>query len=489
MRRHLQLLTLALLAAVAGTRPAAAFALLGPFEDWQTADIYYQTTDPTGIYGEDIGGPQNLGEEYRYNVPVLYYAFDFSFLDYFGQKGVEAVDAAIKVFNDLPPVSTLSSNLLEFPLNTQRINFRAQSLQLLDIKTSVMSILIEELGLAHAERFVWTLRFRELPGGAECPFYEYDIIKRNFDPINWFPSSFVNGTMYTYIIITTCPEAPDRSEVFEEPVNPLSVTHTSVSAFFGIQSGGFRTGLTRDDVGGLRYLYHPNNRNQETFTAGTLFGATGGGGAWSPVFPLPGDTNTPAANNSFVRLGVDKVRFQKTAYESLFGNVYPGATNDYTARVLINGSQRDIRARRILNAPDILFTAGDQLNGGLTRTAPPYLPTPLVGGAGGTNGPGIVEITTGNVNANISISLNKIGILFQQGFGTFLRQNQGVQAQQFVWGSFDGSTNEPTIYPDYLSIQQLEQFVSGGAVGGGWNIATPPPVVVDPGAGGGGGGP
>lgn len=486
MRRSLQFLTLVLLAALAGSRPAGAFALLGPFDDWQTAELYYQTTDPIGVYGEDIGGPQNLGEEYRYNVPELYYAFDFTFLDYFGQKGVEAVESAIKVFNDLPPVSTLSPTLEEFPLEAQRINYRAQALQLLDLKSAVLGTLVEELGLAHAERFVWTLRFRELPPGAECPNYEYDIVKRNFDPINWFPSSFVNGTMYSYVIITTCSPAPERSEAFEEPVNPLASTHTSISAnLFGQRIGGFFTGLTRDDVGGLRYLYHPNNRNQETFTAGTLFGVTGGGSAWSPVNPLV--TNVPGpVNNAFVRGGVDRIRFVRTAYESTFGNVFPGATNDYTANVFIGGQQRSLRARRILTAPDILFTAGDQLNSALTRTVPPFLPTPLVGGAGGANGPGIIEITSGNLNANIAISLNKVGILFQQGFGTFLRQNQGVQVQQFVWGSFDGSTNEPTIYPDYLSLQRLEQFVSGGAVGGGWNIAAPPPPPADPGGGGGG---
>ncbi|MFN0069621.1 MAG: hypothetical protein ACKVYV_18545 [Limisphaerales bacterium] len=481
MRRSLQILTLTVLAWMAGARPAGAFALLGPFDDWQTAEIYYQTTDPIGIYGDDIGGPQNLGEEYRYNVPVLHYAFDFSFLDYFGQKGVDAVDAAIKVFNDLPAVSSLSTNLTEYPLNSQRINYRAQALQLLDLKTAVMSILLEELGLGHAERFVWTMRFRELLPGATCPTYEYDVIKRNFDPINLFPSSYVNGTLYTYIIITSCD--PDWSEVFEEPVNPLQQTHTSVSAFFGIQSGGFRTGLTRDDVGGLRYLYHPNNRNQETFTAGTLFGAAGGG-AWTPVDPFA--TNAPAAtNSSFVRYGVDKVRFVKTAYDSLFGNVYPGATNDFTARVLVGGSPRDIRARRVVTAPDILFTAGDQLNGVLSRTTPPYLPTPLVGGAGGANGPGIVEITAGNVNANVAIALNKIGVLFQQATGTFLRQNEGLQVQQFVWGSFDGSTNEPTIYPDFVSINDLELFVSEGTVGGGgWNITVPTPPPVNPEGGG-----
>lgn len=459
MRRILQILILSGLALACGSRPAGAFALLGQFDGaFQNPDLYYRTTDPVGIYGDDIGGPQNLGEEYRYNVPELFYAFDASFLDYFGQKGVDAVDAAVKVFNDLPTASVLSANLLEYPLNTQRINQRAQALQLLDLKTAVMSALAEELGLAHSERFVWTMRFRLLPPGAQCPGYTYDVIKRNFDPITWFPSSYVNGTLYTYIILTSCD--PDRSEAFEERVDPLLPAHTSVSAYFGIQLGGFRSGLTRDDVGGLRYIYRQNNYNQEPFTAGTLFGA-GVGGAWSVVDPNA--TNNPAITNvSYVRPGVDKVRFVKTYYDSMVGTTYLGATNDYSASVFINGQATQVPVRRVALAPDILFTAGDQLNGALTRSEPPYVPSPLVGGAGGANGPGIVEITSGNVNANISIALNKVGVLFQLGAGSFLRESETFTAQQFVWGSFDGSTNPPTIYPDFLSITELEQTVLGG---------------------------
>lgn len=461
MRRILQILTLAGLALVCASRPAGAFALLGQFDGaFQNPDLYYRTTDPIGVYGTDIGGPQNLGEEYRYNVSELFYAFDASFLDYFGQKGVEAVDAAIKVFNDLPPVSTLSPDLLEQPLNTQRINHRAQALQLLDLKSAAMSMLAEELGLAHAERFVWTMRFRELPPGAQCPGYEYDVIKRNFDPITWFPSSYVNGTLYTYIILTSCD--PDRSEAFEERVDPLQPAQTSVStALFGLRLGGFYSGLTRDDVGGLRYIYRPSNYNQEAFTTGTLFGAGAGGGSWSVVNPLA--TNNPAATNlSFVRPGVDKIRFVKTQYDSLVGTTYPGATNDYTASVLLNGQSLQIQARRVALAPDFLFTAGDQLNSVLSRTEPPYVASPLVGGAGGANGPGVVDIASGNLNANIAIAFNKVGVLFQLGFGSFLRESEAIQEQQFVWGSFDGSTNPPIIYPNFLSITELEQIVLGG---------------------------
>jgi len=31
-----------------------------------------------------------------------------------------------------------------------------------------------------------------------------------------------------------------------------------------------------------------------------------------------------------------------------------------------------------------------------------------------------------------------------------------------IWGSFDGSTNPPVLYPNWFSIQELEQQVLGG---------------------------
>jgi biopolymer transport protein ExbD len=53
---------------------------------------------------EELLGGMNLGEEYRRNNPFIS-AVDRNFLDYFGERGVEEIDKALKVLNDLPPMS------------------------------------------------------------------------------------------------------------------------------------------------------------------------------------------------------------------------------------------------------------------------------------------------------------------------------------------------------------------------------------------------
>jgi len=53
-------------------------------------------------FNSDIGAPMNLGEEYRWNIRTVTYGFDESFLNYFGQKGVDAVNQAFAIFNGLP---------------------------------------------------------------------------------------------------------------------------------------------------------------------------------------------------------------------------------------------------------------------------------------------------------------------------------------------------------------------------------------------------
>src|SRR5690348_9350762 len=108
MPRLLQII--AVLMCLLAARPTGAFSLLGPFEAWQTAALGY---NPGGL---DRGAPKNRGEEYRWNVPVITYAFDPSFLTYFGSEGVAAVDAAFNIINSLPDLTTLSTNLFEFPL-------------------------------------------------------------------------------------------------------------------------------------------------------------------------------------------------------------------------------------------------------------------------------------------------------------------------------------------------------------------------------------
>ncbi len=77
-----------LLAVTVLATQARAFSLLGPYASWMdTAKSYRQPGD--------IGGPMNVGEGYRWNLPVISYGFERSFLDYFGTNGVAAVAADV----------------------------------------------------------------------------------------------------------------------------------------------------------------------------------------------------------------------------------------------------------------------------------------------------------------------------------------------------------------------------------------------------------
>ncbi len=141
----------------------SGFSLLGPDnQDWQTPELGYN-------FGSDIGGPHELGEEFRWNTPTNYYAFDQNFTDFFGSNGVWAVEQAIAVFNRLSNVSAYSPGLTEVPLETRRINYRAQQLHLMDLKSATMGLMLEELGLADAERYIFSMRTRDVQPGRSCP--------------------------------------------------------------------------------------------------------------------------------------------------------------------------------------------------------------------------------------------------------------------------------------------------------------------------------
>jgi hypothetical protein len=261
--KHLFLVAMVTLVA----QRAAGFALNGPFETYQRGEIGYG-------FG-DLGGPHNIGEEFRRNNPVLYYTYDETFLNFFGSNGVAAVEEAIAAFNSITNVSTYSSDLSEFPLEATSFNFKAQALNLTDLKSYVMSALAEQMGLQMPERFVWTLHDRD-PGTA-CPVTaSYLVHQRNYDPVIsgldlLQTSSYVNGTYYSYFIFEVCSGSPILADAIEFPVDPLANSFTSVAGFNNVGSvGAYFNGLTRDDVGGLRYLLRTNNINIENAGAGTI---------------------------------------------------------------------------------------------------------------------------------------------------------------------------------------------------------------------------
>jgi hypothetical protein len=271
-----------------------AFSLLGPSgnggDAWQQEIIGF---DPIGGYtgappffGPDPVpfGPKNLGEEYRRNTPVMYYTCDANFLDYFGLSGEAAIDQAFAILNNLTNVDSYSTNLSEFPLNTTTVNYKAQALDLLDLKSETLSLMTEQMGLADSVRYVWALHNRFQPTAAPCPLEDYQVIMRNFDfmnsPLNQLQySAYVNAELYSYFIDEICdsPAAPPNADAVEFPVDPL-VNNPPVASINedGLQTGSFFTGLTRDDVAGLRYLMSSNNIIYEDLVPGSTPVAGGG---------------------------------------------------------------------------------------------------------------------------------------------------------------------------------------------------------------------
>lgn len=457
MQRQFQRLLLALMITGA-VNSASAFSLLGPYEAYQTTELGY---DPLGW---DIGGPMNLGEEYRWNIKTITYGFDESFLNYFGQRGMDEINKAIAILNNLPAFSAMSSNLSEFPNDTTRANYRASALGLLDLKSITLSYLLEEMGLASPERYVWTLRDRRAISGT--PYFQYTVIKRNFDPVTFAPSSYVNGVLYTYAVLTIETTAGPFYDAVEIQVDPLAFGFTAVvscvdgavTQINSLELGNFFVGLTREDVGGLRYLYRPTNYNIEDLVPGTTGRGAGGGAPWAP----PGGSGSNDVVTVALRPGVNHITFQQGQYDSLFGS-FITLTNQYQDTYITNGASVTQTTERILTQPDILFSAADLglSSGGTpisavrTEAAPSaWVNNDALNGQTTLAGPGVI-------GPQIDISFNKIGPWYINTEPFYLDEFH-VRLIGWVWGSFDGTTNAPVVYPIGSSIEDLERQVLGG---------------------------
>ncbi len=485
---------------------AGAFSLLGPFKDaaggftdpWQ--GIPYDGR-PQGLgynLAGDIGGPMLPLEAYRWNVPVLTYAFDYTFLQYFGPDGVNAVEEAIAILNALPPASTMSASLTEFPLDTRSQNHTAATLGLLDLKSAALTVLLEEMGLAKPERFVWGLRGRETGVG----FTNYSVIQLNFDPITIQPSRYVNGVLYNYRIFDDLgPMGGEWSSAVEwYQLDPLYLPYSSVAGgggspdfelgsspddlsfvSSGLFSGDYFRGLTRDDVGGLRFLLSTNHMVFETLLP-TVFPRTAGAGSspWSPILStnLLLGTNVTGLSNiitsigtnltnivrTALRPGVDKITFQRV---NLFGTNFIPILLHYTDRYINPTNGRVVRqpVDRLVFRPDILFTVRDlgtvfevPALGARTGTAgwTNNAAANSLFGATDLGGPGVI-------NPPIVISFTDMVPFFLNAFAG----GQDIDAfGPVLWGSFDGSDRPPVVYPVYqdprvpqLSLQYLQEVI------------------------------
>jgi len=365
MRQVMMKTILVTAAVLAGLMPTAwAYSLGGPIgnggDGWQVPAIGY------GL-GGDENAPKNLGESYRRNTPFMFYTYDQSFADYFGSSGIAAVDNAYTVLNQvftnspkgpLVGLDAYSYNLAEVPLETRHINYQGQALGIIDLKSQTLGLMVEQLGLTDPVRYAWTLHDRYLPAGGTCPLdEEYLVVQRNFDivssPLNQVQySPYVNNVLYSYEIEEACSGPPPlalavpfSADPLADAFSPVASSESSSAIFWG----DYLTGLTRDDVAGLRYLLQTNNVNFEDISADSVLYSISTNGlaefTWPPPLSSLNATNFTSGNTNFAYYVInvtpsgiygygdliDFLAFTKTNPPALVQAAYPGVViSSYT---------------------------------------------------------------------------------------------------------------------------------------------------------------
>jgi hypothetical protein len=153
----------------------------------------------------------------------------------------------------------------------------------------------------------------------------------------------------------------------------------------------------------------------------------------------------------------------------------PLAVTGIVAANGIAGNFRSQTVERTLTRPDIIFSAGDLGN------ATPGLPIPIAvrrptgqnfvdlstqnsmnnattGSEVAPLGPGVIDAGSSPITINIA----RMGLqeLNSNSFDN-LTEEQGFTS--FVWGSYDGSTNAPTVYPvGRVNLRMIESIVRTG---------------------------
>jgi hypothetical protein len=184
--------------------------------------------------------------------------------------------------------------------------------------------------------------------------------------------------------------------------------------------------------------------------------------------------------NVTLRQGIDKFTFVKTSYDSLVGRFYQPITNLYTLVTVTNSHLVTNWYQRVVFKPDFLFTAQDTTDSALLGDRTFTYPNFNTNNENlGLAGPGNIDpgVSGPNATAAIEITFNKVGPLLQNYYGTnFISSglSQAAATTNFIWGSFDGTTNAPVVYPSGASIMNLEAeilyqiitpFLSDGQVG------------------------
>ena len=244
----------------------------------------------------------NLGEEYRWNSPIVTYTYDESFLSYFGSNGVVAVEKAMEMLNSIPAASSIKTNyppanadennLWNYPVRPDRFHARAYNNRILDIKSYALAELFGFMGLGNAEDNAFQLEFGS-------------VVLRNWDPISYGPSKYLNGNLISWAVLGLTNAQPFSIDVTK---SLMTLAGTADNRVPRLEEGKYLVAPTRDDIGGYRYLYRKDNFNVENLPPSTYQMVTNQPNLTNPAifsidlrwFSKESKTNTPAAFQQFL---------------------------------------------------------------------------------------------------------------------------------------------------------------------------------------------
>ena len=210
-------------------KPAGrSFVLIGPpnFEYHWEAWGNHRPKPPFGEvpelgYTDPWGAPKEKDLLFRWTLPDFTYAFDASFVNYFGPEGMEAVHDAVHVINDFfeneeySGVSALDLHKHGFAgnFNTTWKNTTAQNGQVLDIKSMVLGTMVNFLGLGNPHQHMWTISTiyggphqpmwtnisgvpTLLPPTSDNAYWKIGANLRNYDPLSHQPTHRINNVLF-----------------------------------------------------------------------------------------------------------------------------------------------------------------------------------------------------------------------------------------------------------------------------------------------------
>jgi hypothetical protein len=177
-----------------------------------------------------------------------------------------------------------------------------------------------------------------------------------------------------------------------------------------------------------------------------------------------------ATNGPGLREGIEKMRFVRADYDSLLGQLFQPVTNSFMSVLVTNSQAVNQTFQRVVTTPDFIFSAADMVSGPSSPVHPVVVSfarnlnfdtTQMLPGL---SGPGLI-------NPSTTITFEKAGPVYFNYFGgvmdgtPYFTESPGTDgndlfyALYFVWSSFDGTTNDPVVYPNGMSIQNLENQI------------------------------